>query len=383
MAVQKKISGFNLMCKVAKRLALVLTLLLGLLMLAAAYGGYIDPRISAKPSLLTLALPYVLAVTAAMAALCVVFAQWRMALIALGSIVLSWPSVKVVSPLHIFPPKVKPEQEALLFKVMTFNAKYFIYDESEYWNNNNRAVDYIIDSDADIVAVQEGDVGHYLAQMPSLKERYAVLKSKYPYRTDSRPNNLSLLSRYPITELGGDTLSADNTAMAEYYKVKIKGRELFLVNLHLQSIRLNNDDKSLFLEYTRPGDVRRKFASTDSLKASILSKLQLAFRLRADQADLVRSRISDFGENVIVCGDFNDTPCSYAYRTIRGDDFADVYEQCGFLPTITYHENRFWLKIDHLMYRGAMKAVDVTRADVKVSDHYGLTASFVWNPVDD
>ena len=42
--------------------------------------------------------------------------------------------------------------------MMTFNAKYFIYDESEYWNNNNLAFDYIMRSDADIVAVQEGDV---------------------------------------------------------------------------------------------------------------------------------------------------------------------------------------------------------------------------------
>ena len=271
----------------------------------------------------------------------------------------------------------------MLFKVMTFNAKYFIYDESEYWNNNNLAFDYIMRSDADIVAVQEGDVGTYLSQMPSLKDRYAELKSKYPYRTDQHRSNMSLLSRYPFTVLGTDTLSADNTAMAVYYKVKIKHRELYVVNLHLQSIRLNSDDKSFFLEYTQPGDVRGKIAGTDSLRVGILSKLQKAFRLRADQADLVRAKIGELGKNVIVCGDFNDTPCSYAYRTIRGDDFADTYEQCGFLPTITYHENRFWLKIDHLLYRGDMQAVGIERADVKVSDHYGMMASLVWNPVDD
>lgn len=382
MAKQKKISTFSIVGKLAKRVALLLTLLVAALMLVAAYGGYIDPRITAKPSVITLALPYVLAATAAVAGLCVIFAQWRMALIAVASIVLSWPSVRLVCPLHVFPEKVKPENEALMFKVMTFNAMYFIYDESEYWNNNNRAFDYIVNSDADIVAVQEGDVGHYLAQMPSLKERYALLKSKYPYRTDSCASNMSLLSRYPFTKVGSDTLSADNNAVAVYYKTKIKGRELYIVNLHLQSIRLNRDDKSFFLEYTKLGNVRNKIASTDSLKAGIVSKLQVAFRFRADQADLVRSKINEFGNNVIVCGDFNDTPCSYSYRTIRGSDFHDAYAQCGFGPTITYHENRFWLKIDHLLYRGDMKAVDIKRADVKVSDHYPMTATFVWNPID-
>ncbi len=382
-AGQKKTSAMKVAVKAARRVALLLTLLLCALLLASAYGGMVDPRISAKPSLLTLALPYVLMSVVAFAVLLAVVGWWRLSLIAVVAIALSWPSARVVCPLHAFSPKVKPEQEALLFKVMTFNAKYFIYDESEYWNNNNLAFDYIMRSDADIVAVQEGDVGTYLSQMPSLKDRYAELKSKYPYRTDQHRSNMSLLSRYPFTVLGTDTLSADNTAMAVYYKVKIKHRELYVVNLHLQSIRLNSDDKSFFLEYTKPGDVRGKIAGTDSLRVGILSKLQKAFRLRADQADLVRAKIGELGKNVIVCGDFNDTPCSYAYRTIRGDDFADTYEQCGFLPTITYHENRFWLKIDHLLYRGDMQAVGIERADVKVSDHYGMMASLVWNPVDD
>lgn len=380
---KKKALAITIAGKVAKRVALLLVLVACAFMLASAYGGMVDPRISTKPALLTLALPYVLLATAALAVLLVLVGWWRLALLAVGSIVLSFPSVKVVCPLHIFPPRIQPDQESLLFKVMTFNAKYFIYDESEYWNNNNHAFDYIVNSGADIVAVQEGDVGHYLEQMPSLKERYAELKSKYPYRTDRHPTNMSLLSRYPFTEVDRDTLSDDMTAMAVYYKVKIKGRELYVVNLHLQSIRLTGDDKLFFLEYTRPGNVRGKIAGTDILRVGILSKLQTAFRLRADQADMVRAKINELGENVIVCGDFNDTPCSYAYRTIRGNDFAEAYEQCGWLPTITYHENRFWLKIDHLMYRGNLQAVGIERSGMKVSDHYGMTATLLWNPIAD
>ncbi len=376
------ITAMNLMLRMVLRVGFLLTLLLAAVLLLAAYGGHIDPRTTAKPSVFTLALPYVAIFTGAVMLVWALLRQWSSAAVALLAIVLAWPSIRVVCPLNVFPPRVSADEEMLKFKVLTFNAMYFIYDEQEYWNNDNKAFDYLLNCGSDLILVQEGDIGKYLEQMPAVKERYGELKSKYPYRTDDCARNLSMLSRYPFT-LEEEIIDEDSSLLACVYKMKIKGRELNVVNMHLQSLHLNKDDKQLYLEYTNPHNMKEKIDNSDRLRKSVWAKLQMAFRHRADQVDLLRAKIDELGENVIVCGDFNDTPCSYAYRTVRGDDFNDAYQDCGFGPEITYHENRFYFKIDQILYRGDMHAVKVERPALKISDHYPLMATMAWHSRED
>ena len=91
---------------------------------------------------------------------------------------------------------------------------------------------------------------------------------------------------------------------------------------------------------------------------------------------MLRQVINQSDANVIVCGDFNDTPTSWAYRTICGNDMKDAYAENSFGFKITYHDSHFWLTIDHILYRGNLRAVDFNRYDVKVSDHYPIMATF-------
>ena len=57
----------------------------------------------------------------------------------------------------------------------------------------------------------------------------------------------------------------------------------------------------------------------------------------------------------------------------------DAYAQNAFGPTITYHGNRFYFRIDHVLYGGDMEAVDIERGDVPSSDHYPLLTTFVFD----
>ena len=57
-------------------------------------------------------------------------------------------------------------------------------------------------------------------------------------------------------------------------------------------------------------------------------RLKYAFQKRAQQADQVSRHIQASPYPVIVCGDFNDTPVSYSYRTIR-KDLQDAYTGSG------------------------------------------------------
>ena len=60
-----------------------------------------------------------------------------------------------------------------------------------------------------------------------------------------------------------------------------------------------------------------------------VSYTHLAFRIRAKQAEAVSEEIKNAkGDYVLVCGDFNDTPISYAHRTIQGD-LTDAFAESG------------------------------------------------------
>ena len=47
---------------------------------------------------------------------------------------------------------------------------------------------------------------------------------------------------------------------------------------------------------------------------------------------------------------------------------------------ITYHANRFWFRIDHILYKGNMEARWLERLHNKSSDHYPLLVRFAWEP---
>ena len=74
---------------------------------------------------------------------------------------------------------------------------------------------------------------------------------------------------------------------------------------------------------------------------------------------------------VLVCGDFNDTPISYAHRTIQGP-LKDAYAASGCGVGVTYNENFFWFRIDNILHSANMKAINCTVDMVRYSDHYPL-----------
>ena len=157
---------------------------------------------------------------------------------------------------------------------------------------------------------------------------------------------------------------------------------LHIINVHLESLKFTDSDKALYRSITdiskSPDNINEK--TVEDVKSKLLTKLAQAFKLRAAQAHDIRTYIDNLGDaNIILCGDFNDTPYSYAYLTVMGDDMADVYKECALGPTITFHANRFYFRIDHILYKGNFKAIDIERGNDKHSDHYPLFATFEWN----
>lgn len=346
-------------------------------LILSAYCGYIDPRDSSKLAIIGLVFPVILIINAIGLVAWLFFKKYGMAIIMLIGMLFCTPQILTFSPINIG--KSDSHFSGETFKVLNYNVMNFSDLDSINQKGDNRTLKYILEKDADFVLMQEGSAKAKMDNLDKIQSLMPELNSKYPYR-ERKLRDLVILSKYPYTiENTEITLNAPLKSIA--YKVDFNGRTLYIINVHLESLKFQEKDKELFRTIT---DISKSVdnineSTVEDVKASLLTKLAKAFKNRASQAEDIRKYINSLeGENVIVCGDFNDTPYSYSYLTIKGDDMSDAYVDCALGPTITFHTDRFYFKIDQILYRGGFKAIDIERGNTKSSDHYPLLTTFKW-----
>ena len=77
-------------------------------------------------------------------------------------------------------------------------------------------------------------------------------------------------------------------------------------------------------------------------------------------------------ENVIVCGDLNETPISYTYQRLARR-LTSAYREKGFGPGFTFSQRSFPVRIDHLFYSSGLECSSCCiDKSVSSSDHYPL-----------
>lgn len=352
----------------------LLSALLYLLTLAAAFAGKINPHLWSLPSVIVLALPY-LAIATMLASLCWLIGR-RFIIGGAGvlTLFLSWSAVSAIFPLKS---SKSPEDGYPRFTVMSYNVLGG-YDLENPEASECRALQYVVRSKADIVCLQElGSLNP--GTVPSLSKalRDSIFEL-YPYRIIDPVNSLTLLSRFPARRLHPDHDDM-GAGMLNEYEIRIGERRLLVMNLHLSSFGLSENEREVFSQIHGPRSAK---ASVDELKGSLLSKLKLSFVRRAQDAAAVRNILNNRLEDtpIIICGDFNDVPASWTYRTIKGEDLRDAYADTGFGPMVTYNRHSFFFRIDQILYGGDLRALNVEKGSQKNSDHYPLLASFQFTP---
>lgn len=356
------------------RLALrILSVAVFVLTIAAAYGGHVNPRYFALPSILTLALPYLAGLTMA---LTVVWALWRkLFFTALGVLTI----LACLNPLsQAFPlgSEKSAEAGADTFTLMTFNILHTV-DARNPEAPGNRSVDFLINSGADIICMQE--LNRYVpSEMPNLTPQLRdSLFAAYPYRAGNENdyNDLKVLSKYPIRLVAEGAGDPSGRPRLNLYRVNIKGHTLHIINVHLDSYNLSDDEREVVTEIRSVGTAKQ---SLRELKGTIRGKMTQSFKRRALRAEVVRRWVDSVPGPLIVCGDFNDVPASWTYRMVRGTDLRDAYAETNLGPTYTYNEHMFLFHIDQMLYRGPLEALKVRRSTFDGSDHYPVMGRFAF-----
>ena len=292
--------------------------------------------------------------------------KWNFLLVNLITILICWGSVHRYFPLH-FQTKEIPTENTI--KVLTYNVMSFGFHPHTK-EDPNEILDYIAKSDADIVCLQEYFESKSEKHLTIGKIRKAL--SMYPYYNASFSNTnnhyksgIAIFSKYPISKSRKIKYESENNS-SSIHEIKINGKKLTLINNHLESFKLTSEDKSKYSEFIKnPGT-----DLLDGIKGSFQQKLGPAFTIRAKQARKIKEEIEKAKTDyILVCGDFNDTPISYAHRTIQGK-LHDAFAKSGSGLGVTYNRNVFRFRIDHILYSSNMKSFNCTVDKVYYSDHH-------------
>jgi endonuclease/exonuclease/phosphatase family metal-dependent hydrolase len=340
-----------------------------LLFITASFSDSVSPEKSTFFSYLGLLFPFFLMANICFLIYWFIRRKWIILFVAVCSILICWKPVSHYMPIH--PCRTAAPRKNTI-KMLTFNVMGFGY-RNHTAAKPNPIIQYIAGSGADIVCMQEYMVStsdNYLTQA-----KISKALNMYPYYNymplvhyDKYSVGLAVFSKHPVVSARKVRYDSSFNGSVTY-EIHANGKKIMIVNNHLESFKLTMEDRSKYAEF-----IKNINADTfDGLRETVQRKLGSAFLIRAEQADIVAEEISRLkGDYTVVCGDFNDTPISYAHRTIQGDLLVDSFVESGNGVGITYNQNFFWFRIDHILHSPNMKSYRATVDKVGLSDHYPL-----------
>lgn len=352
----------------------------GLLLLASAWAGEVDPYRLPIAAVVAMLMPLVLPVAVVLFVADALW--WRRSAVVIGiALALSMPSVFETFPVGTGSGVVTPQNSRgmLQLTVLTYNCAGWVDLTGRYEGGKNPTIETILRTDADIVALQEADSLGMPYRNHVTRPMLDSLHLHYPYVIKDPTLRMLLLSKYPARSLGLPlTKLGDTEDEIAGYTIDFNGRQITLFSMHLHSIGLTNRDKELYENVTRLGDKEEMNRTTvNRVRYDLVGKLSGAAAVRSRQVKMLCGYVSQYAaKDVILCGDFNDVPSCYALNSLHRLGLREVYPAVGRGYMSTFNRNRFWFRIDHVLWRGNMRPVGIDRVGGITSDHYALLTTF-------
>lgn len=354
----------------------ILSIILFVVTILAAYGGKCNPEYMSVPSVLVLALPYLAIATFIVGVGWLISGRIVMAAIAVATLFASWGTLKDVTPLSF---SKSPYNSDRTFRLMTFNCLH-LADTTKSSQPGNRAIKYLTECGADIICLQElynledaAEIHHWSRGL--IDSLYAA----YPYRAGSTDKDLKVLSKYPIKALDIKCKNPDEEQFWHkwrkwrLFEVDINGFKLPIIDFHMTSYDLTDTEREVITEIRGVSTAKKSY---QEFRHDIFPKLSEAFRARAKNVAEMTETTSDINP-LIACGDFNDVAGSWSYNIMKKAGFKDAYSETSFGPTNTFNQFLFLFHIDQIFYRGSqLRALKVKRHRLNTSDHYPIEATF-------
>jgi endonuclease/exonuclease/phosphatase family metal-dependent hydrolase len=183
-----------------------------------------------------------------------------------------------------------------------------------------------------------------------------------------------IFSKYPI--INKKTISIyphDYNSIFQFVDIVKANDTIRVFNIHLQSLRFSIDN----LKYIQDATTKTEIDLEQS--KNIISKLKIGFIKRQKQSDVIKKEINESPYPVIICGDFNDVPNSYAYCTI-GKGLKNAFAEKGTGIGRTFSGISPTLRIDNIFVDNHFSVDQYTCINKKLSDHFPVISDIYFQP---
>ena len=333
-----------------------------LLMLLAGYSDRLNPVDHPILSVMGMTFPIFL-----LANLLFLFfwltVKWKKAWIPIVGFAAAYVPITLFMPLNMRQDVPEGAIKLISYNVCTYGGNY------KYDHGFDTVFSYLEREKADIVCLQE-DVDTWRR---FVFQRYAKI---YPYNdTTMLQNNaftyncVGIHTRFPIIRKERIWYPSNTNGSVAYYLNTGKDT-LLVINNHLEGTHLSESERNNYKRMLR-GKMERDTAKAESM--FLIEKLGNNNAKRAVQADIVHRYIEEHRQYpTIVCGDFNDTPISYARRTIA-QGLTDCFQTTGKGLGLSYNQKGFYFRIDHILCSPDLQPYNCEiDDDMDASDHYPI-----------
>ena len=224
--------------------------------------------------------------------------------------------------------KNKKHQFDQLINLMSFNVRLFNQNENiDDDKIEKKIVEMIKEKKPDVLCLQEFNLTE------STKELFDAFNYK-----KNNDNKLQIFTNYRVIKSG--YIKSKNICI---YKDIVLNDTIRVYNIHLQS--------------------------------NWVKTMKSSYQNRVSEALKIKKHINKSPFPVIVCGDFNDTPLSYTYSTLK-KGLADSFQESGIgignsyvsIPT---------LRIDYILHSQKYESYNYKKLKYKFSDHYPISCDIL------
>ncbi|HWY38396.1 MAG TPA: endonuclease/exonuclease/phosphatase family protein [Bacteroidia bacterium] len=260
-------------------------------------------------------------------------------------------------------------------KIMDYNCMLFdLYNWSHNKQSRKIIFNMLQEEAPDILCLQEFYTSEQPKDFHNADTLVSFLKTKNihaEYTTTLRRFDhwgIATLTKYPIVRKGKIVFETKSNNICIYTDMLINKDTVRVYNLHLASISFGKK------EYDFIDNLHKNQYKDSSLTESknITKRLRDGFLKRARQAEMVAAHMKTCPYKIILCGDFNDTPSSFAYYTL-GKDMNDAFRQSGVGIGKTYHGSLPFLRIDYILHDKSFESYNYQRYPESLTDHYPIT----------
>tara|TARA_B100000900_G_scaffold330149_1_gene290628 strand:+ start:963 stop:2009 length:1047 start_codon:yes stop_codon:yes gene_type:complete len=257
----------------------------------------------------------------------------------------------------------KSDTEAA-FTVMSYNVRLFnVYEWIDNKNLKNEIVDFINTTQPNILCLQEFYAPSELPNIQLSYQHIGLQSKKKQWR-------MATYSSFPIINKGTVSIKGERKNNVCIYSDIVTSNDTIRVyNIHLASNWFRPSDYSFMQNPT---------LETEELKKNVFSigeRLKKSFTKRAEQVEAIKTHINKTPYPIILCGDFNDTPNSYAYHQIS-NGLKDAFVEKGRGLGRSYNGKFPSLRIDYILCSPEININSFDTKRVKLSDHYPIVAGF-------